>query len=66
MLGEEEGAELGADDGDEDGAELGEEEGADEGAVLGEEEGAELGDAVGLVQPSTFVALHVVSPSSGP
>eukprot|EP00312_Isochrysidales_sp_CCMP1244_P022574 CAMPEP_0202801544 /NCGR_PEP_ID=MMETSP1388-20130828/102192_1 /ASSEMBLY_ACC=CAM_ASM_000864 /TAXON_ID=37098 /ORGANISM="Isochrysis sp, Strain CCMP1244" /LENGTH=48 /DNA_ID= /DNA_START= /DNA_END= /DNA_ORIENTATION= len=28
--------------------------------------GEAVGDAVGLVQPSTFVALHLVSPSSGP
>ena len=49
-LGEEDGADEGAVLGKEDGAELGEEEGADEGAVLGEEEGAELGEEEGALE----------------
>ena len=55
-LGEEEGADEGAELGEEEGAELGEEEGADEGAVLGEEEGADEGAELGEEEGAEVVA----------
>ena len=50
---------------EEEGAELGEEEGADEGAVLGEEEGAELGDEEGADEGAELTVGEAVGVAVG-